>query len=70
MEANKGKTEEEQESKIPRNPEDWASNHSAYESDILEIYCPLRGEALGSVKAKYAMTDTTNRYKKLKEKLS
>ncbi len=52
---------------IPKNPKDWGSNHVLFETKLLDIYAPLRGEKLLGVK--YAMTDAVKRYKSLKVKL-
>lgn len=49
--------------KVSKNPADWAENRATYETEILEIYGPLRGEG------DYTMTNATDRYNDLKTKL-
>lgn len=49
-------------SKIPNN---WGNNFANYESKILEIYGPLRGDKNKG----YSMTHATKRYNDLKSKL-
>ncbi|WP_205529463.1 hypothetical protein [Taibaiella koreensis] len=49
--------------KLSKSPADWGADAAGYETEILEIYGPLRGE--GS----YTMTDASGRYAKLKSKL-
>ena len=49
--------------KVSRNPADWKENHNVYETQILEIYGPLRGQG------DYTMTDANGRYIKLKSRL-
>ena len=52
---------------IPINPTEWGEKHSDYESALVAIYGPLRGEKLPNVK--HPMTDAVRRYNNLKTKL-
>lgn len=52
---------------IPKNPAEWGDKHSDYESALVTIYGPLRGEKLRNVK--HPMTDAIKRYNHLKAKL-
>lgn len=52
---------------IPKNPAEWGDKHSDYESALVAIYGPLRGEKLRNVK--HPMTDAIKRYNHLKAKL-
>ena len=66
---NKDKGKDKHRSKIPREPSSWGENHITYEKQILEIYGPLRGEALGDIPKRKAMTKAKERYKHLKDNL-
>ncbi len=49
--------------KLSKKPSDWGTDAAKYETEILEIYGPLRSQG------KYTMTDGAGRYAKLKAKL-
>jgi hypothetical protein len=52
-----------QNNSVSKNPNNWGENHFQYESNILDIYGPLRKHG-----NKYTMTDASARYNNLKLK--
>jgi len=52
---------------IPLNPNEWGDKHSQYETKLLDIYGPLRGEIFPNIIN--PMTDAIKRYNNLKSKL-
>ncbi len=49
--------------RVSKDPSEWGNDFSKYETEILEIYGPLRGEG------DFSMTSATKRYNDLKTKL-